>query len=231
MKVWTGRRELEALVIGQVELRPDLDLELVDERPLVGDLDLGRVDVGRAERGDVVVLGELFEAGQQHLGLDLVADLLLEAAFDDLARRLAGPEAGHVGVGDQLAELLVEAVVDVRAVDGDLDVLLARADVVDLDRLVELGRLLVLAVLGHGRGGAFGGRGLGGRGFRSLGSGAWVIRSRFVGHEIILPSSRSWVREACGFHCGMRCILGDGVKESSPGWGSDHPGITGPKRR
>ena len=88
---------------------------------------------GRAERGDVVVLGELLEAGQQHFGLDLVADFLLEAALDDLARRLAGPEAGDVGVGDQLAELLAEPVVDVVAVDGDLDVLLARADVLDLD--------------------------------------------------------------------------------------------------
>ena len=123
-------------------------------------LDVGGVDVGVAERGDVVVLGELFEAGQQHLGLDLVADFLVEAALDDLARRLAGPEAGHVGVGDQLAELLAEAVVDVLAIDGDLDVLLARADVLDLDRLVELDGLAFL--LGGGRGGAaFGGGGLG----------------------------------------------------------------------
>ena len=46
-----------------------------------------------------MILGELLEAGEQHLGLDLVADFLLVAAFDDLARRLAGPEAGDVGVG------------------------------------------------------------------------------------------------------------------------------------
>ena len=133
--------DLEALVVGQVELRPNLDLELVDERPLARQLDVGRIDVGARQRGDVVVLGELLQAGQQHLALDLIADLLVEAALDDAARRLAGPEAGHVGVGDQLAELLVEAAVDVLAIDRDLDVLLARADVADLDGLLELDRL------------------------------------------------------------------------------------------
>ena len=41
-----GALQLQALVVGQVELRPDLDLELVDERPLVRQLDRGGVDVG-----------------------------------------------------------------------------------------------------------------------------------------------------------------------------------------
>ena len=39
------RVELQALVVGQVELRPDLDLELVDQRPFLRQLDAGRVDV------------------------------------------------------------------------------------------------------------------------------------------------------------------------------------------
>ena len=58
---------------------------------------------------------------------------------------LPGRKPGTVGVADQLAELLVEPVVDVAAVDGDLDVLLARPDVADLDRLVQLGGRVLMA--------------------------------------------------------------------------------------
>ena len=59
---------------------------------------------------------------------------------------LPGRKPGTSASLDQFAELLVEQLVDVVAVDGDLDVLLARADVFDLDVLVELFRLFFLAL-------------------------------------------------------------------------------------
>ena len=172
-----GAAQLQTLVIWQIEMRPNLDLELVDERSLARQLDVGRIDVGGAQGGDVVVLGELLQAGQQDLALDLIADFLLKAALDDPARRLTGPETGHVGVADQFAEFLAEARVDVLAFDGDLDVLLARPDIADLDVLMELGRLV---------------RGGGGRLLRMLvfvRSRGRVIRLLFVSHGFLLSSA------------------------------------------
>ena len=133
--------ELHALVVGQVELGPDLDVELVDERPArPAAPDLSGVEFGRGERGDVRVLGELLEAGHQDFAADVLGDGRLELALDVLARGLAGAEPGDGGgaVLEQLVELLLEPLVDGVAVDGDLDVLLARADVGDLDGLLEL---------------------------------------------------------------------------------------------
>src|SRR5262249_18984979 len=126
----------------------------------------------------------------------LVADLALEAALDELARRLAGAEAGDGGVGDQLLELVVEAVLDVAAVDGNLDVLLARADLPDLDRLVQLWGLVVVAgvvavgvvtfvtgvPLRLGRGAFLGAR---------------IGRPLFVGHEM-LPTRSQESRASLG---------------------------------
>ena len=56
--------DLEALVIGQIKLRPYFDFKFIHQRPVSRHLDGGGVDVGMAERRDVVVLGELFEAGE-----------------------------------------------------------------------------------------------------------------------------------------------------------------------
>src|SRR5579883_530138 len=75
--------EPEALVAGQVELRPDLDVELVDEGPGVRDADRARVEFRRAERGDGLLLGELLEAGHQDFRLDLRGDFLLVPPLDD----------------------------------------------------------------------------------------------------------------------------------------------------
>ncbi|MFO0930681.1 MAG: hypothetical protein U0736_27235 [Gemmataceae bacterium] len=102
-----------------------------------------------------MVLAELFETGEQHLTLDLVADLLEEALLDQLPRRLAGAESGDGGLGHQLLEVVVHPPLDVLPVDRHLDVLLARADVLDLHGLTELLRLF-------GRRSFDGGGGLGG---------------------------------------------------------------------
>src|SRR5262249_34394677 len=142
--------EFQALVVRQVELWPDFYVELVDERPTGRNLNLQRVDVGRRQRSNVVLLGQLLQALQEHFGLDLIRYVLAEALLDDLPRRLAGPEAGHVGVHHELAVLLVEAGVDVRPLNRYLDVLLTRADVGHFNRLVQLLRRFFFAVRGFG---------------------------------------------------------------------------------
>ena len=42
-----------------------------------------------------MVVGQLLQAGEQDLVLDLFVNFLAEAALDQFARRLAGPEAGR----------------------------------------------------------------------------------------------------------------------------------------
>src|SRR5437016_2413969 len=82
--------ELEALVVGQIELGTDLHVKLVDEIALVGNIERGGINVGRAQGSHIEVVGQLLQAGEQKLGADLLVDFLLEFADDDAARRLAG---------------------------------------------------------------------------------------------------------------------------------------------
>ena len=101
-------------------------------------------------------VGQLLQARHQHLRLDLLGDRLVVLLLDELARRLAGAEAADLRLValDQFGVLLVEALVDLLAIDGHLDVLLARADVLDLDGLLELDRLasaVAVAALSVGR--------------------------------------------------------------------------------
>jgi len=84
-----------------------------------------------------VVLAELFEAGEQDLALDALADVLQEPLLDQLPRRLAGPEPGHQRLLHQLAEVFLHPAIDVVAADRDTDVLLAGADVAHLDVLLK----------------------------------------------------------------------------------------------
>src|SRR5262249_3610877 len=98
-------------------------------------------------------------------------------------------------------DLLAESAVDVLAIDRDLDVLLARADVADLDSLGELGRRLgggrrlAVLVLMRGRGGFF--------------------RGCFVSHEFLLSFAAINGTSACLRHRD-HCILGVGGQEKSP---------------
>ena len=149
---WSSK--LQAFVIGQIELGPDFHLELIDHRPFLGDLDLGRIEIGRTQGCDVVFLGQLLETLQHDLGLDLIEHILMEAAFDHFARRLAGPKPRDRRIHDQLAVLLIQTAVDVGAIDRDLDVLFARPGVAHFDGLFELLRLF----FGGGLRGRLGGR-------------------------------------------------------------------------
>ena len=143
--------ELETLVIRQVELGANLDVELVDERAFLGDGDRVRVQVRRAERRDRLLFRELLEARHEDLRLHFLGHRIVVALLDHLAGGLAGAEPANLRLiaERQFRELLVEALVDLGALNGDLDVLLARSGVLDLDLLVELLRSLRI---GDGRG-------------------------------------------------------------------------------
>ena len=88
--------------------------------------------VGRGERGDVLLLGQLLQAGHQDFAADLVLDLLPVEPLDQLSRRLARAEPLDVRavLRDQFAVFLVQPGVDVGAIDRDLDVFLDRKSVV-----------------------------------------------------------------------------------------------------
>jgi hypothetical protein len=65
-------------------------------------------------------------------------DVLFELALNDRLGGFARTKAGNPGLADELLELLLEAGVDVFPSDRDLDVLLARTDVPDIDGLLDL---------------------------------------------------------------------------------------------
>ena len=140
----------QALVVGHLELRADLDVELEVHRAVFGQLDRRDVEVGLRDRVELVVLVELLERGHQQRRLDLVGDLLLEPLHHELARGPPGPEARHGEVLAELGERRLELPLDLGPGDGDLDVLLARADIADVDLhlqlpLSTLGRLVLSA--------------------------------------------------------------------------------------
>ena len=106
--------ELQPLVVRQVELGPHLDVELVDERSFLGNLDRVRVEFRGAERRDLLLVGQLLQAGHQHLGLDLLGDRLVVLLLDQLTWGFAGAEPADLRLValDQFRVLLVEPLVD-----------------------------------------------------------------------------------------------------------------------
>ncbi len=68
--------DLEPLVVGQVELRPHLDVHLEVHRPVFGHLDRLDVEPRLGDRVELVVLVDLLERRHQQVRLDLLGDLL-----------------------------------------------------------------------------------------------------------------------------------------------------------
>ena len=130
----------EPLVIRQRELRADLDVDLELHRALFGQLDGRDVELRLGDRVELVVLVELLQRRHQQRRLDLVGDLLLESLDHQLSGCAPGPEARYGHVLAEVVERLVELPLDLAARDRDLDVLLARADVADVDLHLQLAR-------------------------------------------------------------------------------------------
>ncbi len=90
--------DLEALVVGQLELRTNLDVHLEAHRPVIGNLDRLDVEPRLNDRLELVVLVDLLERRHQQVRLDLLRDLLLEPLDDQLPRRTARPKARDGGI-------------------------------------------------------------------------------------------------------------------------------------
>ena len=128
----------QRLVGRQLEIGTDLQVHLELHRPFRRELNGGEVELRRADRVELVVVVELLESGHQQAGLDLIGHLLAEPALDQLPGSAAGAEARHGGFLLHLAERLIELALDFGPGDRDLQVLLARADVRDLNVEVKL---------------------------------------------------------------------------------------------
>ena len=111
-------RELEVLVVAELDLRADLDGRLEAQRLALDRLD--DLDV-RVRQRDDVLLDDRLAVGV----LDEVLDGLVEHragpedALEDRPRGLAGPEAGDPGAPGQAADGVADGAVEL--VGGDLD--------------------------------------------------------------------------------------------------------------
>ena len=77
------------------------------------------------------------------------ATCLRNRFIDQLPGRTPGPEAGHLGIALEASQRVLELALDLGPGDRDLEVLLARADVLDLDVDLELALgFLLLPFLG-----------------------------------------------------------------------------------
>ena len=128
-----GSLDRDLVVGGKVERGTHLDLEFVFEVSGIGNRQVFDVEVRLVDRLDVRVLRELLEATDEHLLLDFVVEFAGEPLGDDVLGRLARTEARHGGLGLHLVEHKVADVRDVGLRHLHFDVLLAGADVFDID--------------------------------------------------------------------------------------------------
>ena len=99
--------DLQRLEVGQLDLGTDVDLGGEDEFFAV--LELGDLDLGLAERLDVGGRhGLAVAAGQRVVDHLLEHGASADAGLEQLARRLAGPEAGQPDLLGELLECAVE---------------------------------------------------------------------------------------------------------------------------
>jgi hypothetical protein len=109
-----------------------LDVELEHHRPVVGKLHRFHLEIGLADRRELMIVGELRQAVHQQLALHLVGDVLLEPRLDELARRAAGAKTGQLRLRHQLAEGVLDVPIDVVLGDRHGHVPLASAGRIDL---------------------------------------------------------------------------------------------------
>ena len=126
------------MYLGSVKLRTNLDVHLKIHRPLLGDLDRLDIEPRLCDRFELVVLVDLLERRHQEVRLDLVGNLLLEPLDDQLPRSAARAKAGDDRLLAEVLQRLFVLAIDFVARNRDLQVLLARADIGDVDPDLEL---------------------------------------------------------------------------------------------
>ena len=139
-----GLLDLQALPLRHVELRPDLQVELEGHGAFFREFDRLEIQVRLADGRELVFVVDLRQAVHQQRALDPAGHVLAETVLDQFPRGVPRTEAGHVGLGHQFAELLVQVTIDVLARHRHGDVPLAGAPLVDLD--FELQRNLLFAL-------------------------------------------------------------------------------------
>ena len=105
----------QPLVVGQVKFRPHLHIEFVLEVPLLGDFDHVDVKIGLVDGLQIVIFGELLEASDKHLLLDLVREFSPESLGDQPRWHVALAKTGHLGRVDKFSNSQVVHRVDITA--------------------------------------------------------------------------------------------------------------------
>ena len=131
-----------------VELRPHFDIELKNQRPVVGNLDRPEIEVRLTDGGKFVLFADLRQAVHQQLAFDLFVDGVLELPFHELAGGSARAKARQLGLGCDLVELLLDVPLHVLAADGHGHVPLAGGGLGDFHLQPQLG-LCGLLLLGR----------------------------------------------------------------------------------
>ena len=168
-----GPLDREPLPLGHLEFRTHLDRKFEGHRPFVGQDDGADIEIGLADRRELLLFGDLGHRLGEQLGTDLVAELGLEAAAHERPRRPARTKARQQCAGHQFGDGLLEVAVDVFARDRHLHPPLAGRGL--LDRDVELERLAD-GLVGVGGGESGGGVRHGGFPNGARGSGRDVAR-------------------------------------------------------
>ena len=111
----------QTLVVGQVEFRTHLHIEFVLEVSLFGDFDHVDVKIGLVDGLEIVIFGELFEASDKHLLLDLVREFPPESLGDQSGWHVALAKTGHLGRVDKFTDSQLVHRFDVTAWHPDDD--------------------------------------------------------------------------------------------------------------
>src|SRR5262249_31742713 len=123
----------EALVLGQGDLGPEANLELVREVGALEREERFQVDARAADDLELVLLDRLLEGLPDEVLDRPAADLLPELALDHLRRDVAGAEALHAHVAAGLPERLPQGALELLARDGERDPRLAGTELLDGD--------------------------------------------------------------------------------------------------
>src|SRR5208337_4968362 len=130
--------DLQIFVLGDRELGPNLHVHLECHRAIVGKYDRLDIELGLDNRVELVILVNLLERGHQERRLDLIGDLLAKSFDNKLPGSTAGPKPWNLGVALKVTQRFLELTLDLGSWDRNLEVLLTRSDILNMDVELEL---------------------------------------------------------------------------------------------
>ncbi len=129
-----GPLNRQAVVVGEIKLRPHFDVEFVLEIPLLRQLNCIDVQIRFVDRVEVLVRRKLLHAFQEHALLDLRRQLTPEPLFDQLRRHMPGAKPGNGDAGRLFLDTLLIEAIDLGPRNADMHMFLAGAGLLDLHR-------------------------------------------------------------------------------------------------